>query len=89
MIDEEKLDSAETLEEVEQAIKESVAERQKPMNRAQRRALMKKGGKTGRQQLSTLTETVKRISYVDLIQKLQALNEKRENEQNEDSTEND
>lgn len=73
--------SPETLAEVEQQIQEQL----KPvkLNRAQRRALMKKGGKTGRQQLGAIQETTQKLNYIDLIQRLRELNEKRENEENE------
>lgn len=50
------------------------------LNRAQRRKLAKKGGKKGRQQLDTVTETAKKLNYIDLIEKLRTLNEKKENE---------
>jgi hypothetical protein len=64
------------------------------LNRAQRRALEKKVGKkkaveicagSGDNPASILTETSKKLGYIDLIQKVRALNEKneKENESNE------
>lgn len=50
-------------------------------NREQRRAFMKKFGKTG----ETISGTAKKFAYIDLIQKLRKLNEK-ENGKNEQAT---
>ena len=55
----------------------------RPRNRAERRALAKKIGKKGREQFGTISETAKKLNYIDLIQKLRALNEKEENLENE------
>lgn len=60
------------------------------LNRKQRRALKKKMGakkyeewvSTHGNTIDTITETTKKLDYIDLIQKLRALNEK-ENEENE------
>lgn len=79
--DEKDLDSPETLEAVEQLITKNIEEKTEiPLNRAQRRALMKKAGKKGRAQLSTIGETAKKLNYIDLIQKLKQLNAEKENE---------
>lgn len=56
-------------------------------NRAQRRAFAKKLGKFGRAKMGTISETAKKLTYINLIQKLRALNEEKENEENE-ATEN-
>ena len=83
---EEQLDSPETLANVEEMIKAAVGERADyttHLNRAQRRALMKKGGKTGRRQLSVINETAQKLNYIDLIQELRKLNEEKEKEDNE------
>ena len=53
-----------------------------PLNRAQRRALMHKKGKKGRKQMDLVSETAKKLDYIELIQKLRALNEKKEQEEN-------
>lgn len=53
-------------------------------NREQRRAFMKKFGKTG----ETISGTAKKFAYIDLIQKLRELNKKKENENYETTTEN-
>lgn len=81
MIDEKKLDSKETLDEVTTLIKNDVESRTK-MNRAQRRKLQHKMGKAGRNQFNTIAETTKKLNYIDLIQKLRELNKKKENEEN-------
>lgn len=77
---EEELDSPETLEAVETLITKQLEEKTDlPLNRAQRRALMKKAGKKGREQLGTIGNTAKKLNYIDLIQKLRKLNEKENN----------
>ena len=82
---EEELDSPETLEAVESMITSQMEENSMPpMNRAQRRAFMKKFGKTG----ETISEAIKKFAYVDLIQRLRELNEKKENENYETTTKN-
>lgn len=57
-------------------------------NRAERRAFAKKLGKTGRAQFGTISETAKKLNYINLIQQLRELNEKKENENHEQATEN-
>ena len=82
MIDEKDLDNKETLEEVADLIKNDVKSRTK-MNRAQRRKLQHKMGKSGRNQFDTISETAQKLNYIELIQKLRELNEKKENEEND------
>jgi hypothetical protein len=57
-------------------------------NRAERRAFAKKLGKTGRAQFGSISETAKKLNYINLIQQLRELNEKKENENYEQATEN-
>ena len=57
-------------------------------NRAQRRAFAKKLGKSGRAKMGTISETAKKLTYINLIQKLRKLNEEKENENYETITEN-
>lgn len=57
----------------------------RPRNRAERRALAKKMGKKGREQFGTISETARKLNYIDLIQKLREMNKENENE---DSTQN-
>lgn len=57
----------------------------RPRNRAERRALAKKLGKKGREQFGTISETAKKLNYIDLIQKLREMNKENENE---DTTQN-
>ena len=90
---------ADTVEEVLSNIQEKTLEKirstQPPMNRAQRRALKKKLGSKkyaemvaeGGDVVSAVSETAKKLNYIDLIQKLRTLNEKKENENNETTTE--
>ena len=56
-------------------------------NRAQRRAFAKKLGKSGRAKMGTISETAKKLNYINLIEQLRELNEKKENENYEDATE--
>ena len=50
------------------------------LNRAQRRALAKKAGKKGKNTAEAVSDTAKKLNYIQLIQKLRELNEKKENE---------
>ena len=56
-------------------------------NRAERRKFAKKLGKTGRAKMGTISETAKKLTYINLIQKLRELNEEKENENYEQATE--
>ena len=65
------------------------------MNRAQRRALKKKVGAKKYAEMvangdvvETISETAKKLNYIDLIQKLRKLNEEKENDNGETTTEN-
>ena len=76
------------LEEVETTVAKSLEEADyRPRNRAERRKIVKKLGKHGRQNLGTISETAKKLNYIELIEKLRELNEKKENE-NYEATEN-
>lgn len=55
-------------------------------NRAQRRAFAKKLGKSGRAKMGSISETAKKLNYINLIENLRELNEKKENENYEDAT---
>lgn len=52
----------------------------RPRNRKERRALAKKLGKKGREQFGTISETAKKLNYINLIQKLREINKENENE---------
>ena len=93
---------ADTEEEVLKKIQDKTIEKinstRVPMNRAQRRALKKKVGAKKYAEMvaesgdvvNAVSETAKKLNYIDLIQKLRQLNEKKENENNgETITEND
>ena len=85
----------EVLKKIEAKTLEKIRSTQPPMNRAQRRALKKKLGSKkyaemvaeGGDVVNAVSETAKKLNYIDLIQKLRALNEKKENENNETTTE--
>lgn len=81
---------AETIEEVLKNIENKTIEKinstRVPINRAQRRALKKKVGakkyaeliNNGDDAVSVVSETAKKLNYIDLIQKLRKLNEEKE-----------
>ena len=81
---------ADTPEEVLKKIQDKTIEKinstRVPMNRAQRRALKKKVGAKKYAQMvtesgdvvSAVSETAKKLNYIDLIQKLRKLNEEKE-----------
>jgi cytidylate kinase len=89
---------ANTTEEVLKKIQEKTIEKinstRVPMNRAQKRALKKKVGAKkyaemvaeGGDVVGAVSETAKKLNYIDLIQKLRKLNEKKENEENGETT---
>ena len=77
-------DELEQIEDkLEQDIETQIA---RHMNRAQRRALMKKTSKKNRQNIQQFNEAIKKIDYIHLIEELRELNKKKENE-NYDSNE--
>lgn len=79
--------SSKITEAVTEKIEEKIQQSQFH-NRAERRAFAKKLGKTGRAQFGTISETAKKLNYINLIQQLRELNEKKENENYEQATEN-
>ena len=88
---------AETIEEVLKNIENKTIEKinstRVPLNRAQRRALKKKVGAKRYAEMvtesgdvvSAVSETAKKLNYIDLIQKLRKLNEKKEKENDGDN----
>ena len=77
----------EIVEEATSAIESKVNQPQFH-NRAERRRFAKKLGKSGRAKMGTISETAKKLTYINLIEKLRELNEKKENENYEQATEN-
>lgn len=69
----------EIVEETTSAIESKVNQPQFH-NRAERRRFAKKLGKSGRAKMGTISETAKKLTYINLIQKLRELNEEKENE---------
>jgi len=55
-----------------------------PMNRAQRRAWLKKHKRRIKSTAETITDTAQKLNYIELIKKLRELNEKKEKEIKED-----
>lgn len=76
----------EIVEETTSAIENKVNQPQFH-NRAERRKFAKKLGKSGRAKMGTISETAKKLTYVNLIQKLRELNEEKENENYETTIE--
>ena len=80
------------LNNIKNFTQQKIQEHMPPMNRAQRRAWMKKNRRLKgkfKDTAGTIAETAEKLNYIDLIQKLRALNEKKEKEieDNEDSNE--
>lgn len=75
----------EIVEETTSAIENKVNQPQFH-NRAERRRFAKKLGKSGRAKMGTISETAKKLTYINLIQKLRKLNEEKENENYEQAT---
>ena len=80
----------ETLEEIETTISTEIEDKTKieKLNRSQRRAIARKMGKRGRGQMDTISETAKKLNYIDLLQKLRKLNEEKEKENDGSTAEN-
>ena len=85
----------EVLKNIEEKTIEKIRKTQVPMNRAQRRALKKKVGSKKYAEMvangdvvETISETAKKLNYIDLIQKLRKLNEEKEKENGETTTKN-
>jgi len=79
-------DEPENIDEVTTTIASLIDEKSQvtqPRNRAERRALIKKIGKKNFEELSSITETAKKLDYIELIQKFRKLNEQKEKENNE------
>ena len=80
----------EILKNIEEKTLEKIRSLQVPMNRAQRRAMKKKYGAKKYAEMmansgdavSAVSETAKKLNYIDLIQKLRKLNAEKENEEN-------
>ena len=82
----------EILKKIEQKTIEKINSTRVPMNRAQRRALKKKVGAKKYAEMVTdsgdvvgaVSETARKLNYIDLIQKLRKLNEEKAKEIKED-----
>ena len=78
----------EVLKKIQDKTIEKINSTRVPMNRAQRRALKKKVGAKRYAEMvvengdvvGVVSETARKLNYVDLIQKLRALNEKKQQE---------
>lgn len=80
-------DNIDTIVEETTSAIENKSEQLQLHNRAQRRAFAKKLGKSGRAKMGTISETAKKLTYINLIEKLRKLNEEKENENYEQATE--
>ena len=59
----------ETIDEVQQMITDDIEEKSqlsRPRNRAERRTIAKKIGKKGREQFGSISETAKKLNYINL-----------------------
>ena len=79
-------DNLESIEAETTAAIENKSQELQFHNRAQRRAFAKKIGKSGRAKMGSISETAKKLNYINLIENLRELNEKKENENYEDTT---
>ena len=79
-------DNLDTIEAETTAAIENKTQQLHLHNRAERRAFAKKLGKSGREKMGTISETAKKLAYINLIQNLRKMNEEKEN--NEDTIEN-
>ena len=73
-------DNIDTIVEETTSAIENKTEQLQFHNRAERRAFAKKLGKSGRAKMGTISETAKKLNYINLIEQLRELNEKKENE---------
>ena len=85
----------EVLKNIEEKTLEKIRKTQVPMNRAQRRALKKKVGAKKYAEMvangdvvEAISETAKKLNYIDLIQKLRKLNEEKKENGNDNDEEN-
>ena len=83
----------EVLKKIADKTVEKINSTRVPMNRAQRRALKKKVGAKKYAEMvangdvvEAISETAKKLNYIDLIQKLRKLNEEKENEKDGEAT---
>lgn len=84
----------EILKKIQNKTIEKINSTRVPMNRAQRRALKKKVGAEKYAEMAAesgdivgaVSETAKKLNYIDLIQKLRKLNEEKEQEENGKTT---
>lgn len=81
----------EILKNIENKTIEKINSTRMPMNRAQRRALKKKVGSKKYAEMvangdvvETISDTAKKLDYIDLIQKLRKLNEEKNKENGND-----
>ena len=77
-----------TIDELCGAAAEKINKPQYHLNRKQRRIVNNRLGKTGRKHVDVISETARKLNYINLIQELRRLNKERENENYEDSDQN-
>ena len=77
------IDTEPILNDIKAKIDESAIPK---MNRAQRRFIAKKAGKRGREQMETISEAAKKLTYINLIEGLRKLNKEKEKENENEAT---
>ena len=80
----------EILDNIKAFTRKKIQENMPPMNRAQRRAWLKKHKRRIKSKAETIAETAQKLNYIELIKSLRELNERKEKEieENEATTEN-
>ena len=77
------------LNNIKEFTRKKIQEQMPPMNRAQRRAWLKKHKKRIKTTAETVAETAQKLNYIELIKKLREINERKEKEieENENTAE--
>ncbi len=78
------------LNNIKEFTRKKIQENMPPMNRAQRRAWLKRNKRRIKSKAETIAETAQKLNYIELIKSLRELNEKKQKEieENESTTEN-
>lgn len=78
------------LNNIKEFTRKKIQENMPPMNRAQRRAWLKRNKRRIKSKAETIAETAQKLNYIELIKSLRELNEKKQKEieENESATEN-
>lgn len=86
----ETLISGETVEDIMKNIKafnlKKIYEKLPPLNREQKRKLLKQLGAKGKEDINTVSNTATKLNYINMIQKLRKLNEQQSKENENGNT---